>query len=286
MRSVVLVGVASFAAAACATTPIAEKSSSTPAIHLTDSAPATPHWISLPAAPVPDSARDTTQWRLRFDSTPAPGVGVWESGTKDGCTLGPAIAPTMSPTSRGYITARHCDTPAAVDAVTFADAGHADARPVGVYTPSAGPLDATTVWMNPGTATPTTIAGHKVAGVLTEAAVKELPTRWPDSAKATPVCVYGAVTGFACGELSFTDQLTVKVRTAPGDSGAPMFLVDGNTGAITLLGLLTRGVDDVTLGEFLEPALKQGGAMAVTDRSAAISPAKDKRYSDRAVATA
>lgn len=278
--------IAAAAVSACA--PASEKpwpnagaGSSTAAV----AKPVTHTWISLAAQPVPVAERDTTQWRLRFGATAAPGTGVWEGA--QGCTLGPVVAPEMSSSGRGFLTAGHCDIAGTATVVAYADAGHADPRPVGVYTPAppAGrPTDVVSLWTSPGVAGAPSIAGHRVAGVMTQAAVKALPTAWTEGATATPVCIYGAVSGLLCGELAFTDRLTVRLRADHGDSGAPMFVVDETTGDVTLIGVLTdSNLGEHGFGEFLEPALDDLDANVVVDPAAATAVKGDPIYSDRVV---
>lgn len=236
-------------------------------------------WVSdLPAQPVPADRRDTSEWQLRFDSVPAPGVGIWEQGTDNGCTLGPVVAPTMSETSRGYLTAGHCDSVVVADAVIYADANRTDARRVGVYTGTVdeGYRDSTALWVT-GTAAPASIAGRPVAGLLTKAAVKELPTN-------TAVCVDGAVSGVICGPLSEADgdRIQIEVPTREGDSGAAVFLVS-DTGAATLVGQVKKSSTRYTYATFLESALADQHAKLVVDRSAATAAKGDPRYSDQTV---
>lgn len=245
------------------------------------------NWIGLPAQPVPDSEKDTTGHRF---GPLAPGVGIWEHNdgvaTDAGCTLGPAVAPSMSPANRGYLTAGHCDKPDRTQVLVFTDAPHASPQFVGVYTPArAGgrQVDATSMWVSPGTSTAASVAGHPVAGVLTAAALKQLVSA---PAPAPKACLYGAVSGLKCGDLVDADdnEISVDIATLPGDSGSPMFLVDGNTGATTLIGLLTDNSEGSTsYGVVADAALRSLGAKLVTDPAVAVDPHTDARYSDQAV---
>lgn len=249
--------------------------------------PAANSWIGLPAAPVPDGERDTTGHRF---GPLAPGVSVWEHeagvATDAGCTLGPAVAPTMSPTSRGYLLAGHCDKPDRTQVLVFTDPSHASPRPVGVYTPAPSggrKLDATSLWLQPGTSAPASIAGHPVAGVLTTAALKELVS---GSGPAPKACVYGAVTGLSCGDLIDADdkEVTVDIPVRKGDSGSPMFLYDESARAVTVIGVLTdnsRG--NTSYGVTAETALRSLGAKLVTDPAVAVDTRADARYSDQIV---
>jgi hypothetical protein len=246
--------------------------------------PVTNSWAALPAQPVPDSERDISLLHPRFSATAAPGVGVWEQGTSKVCTLGPAVAPTMSPASRGYLTAKHCDQPGEASAIIYADAAHTDARPLGVYTPrKPEDVDATSLWLQSGTAAPASIAGHPVAGVLTNAAVKSLVS---GSGPAPKVCVYGAVTGLACGDLIDADdnEISVDIPTREGDSGGTVFLYDEGTRAVTPIGLVSGGSGSYTYATYLHTALRSLGAQLVTDRSVAVDRSTDTRYSDQVTA--
>lgn len=240
------------------------------------------NWIKLDPQPVPDSERDISLLHPRFAATATPGVGVWEQGTTKVCSLGPAVAPTMSPTSRGYLTAKHCDQPGDAQAIIYADAAHADARPLGVYTPrKPEDIDATTLWLKPGATAPASIAGRPVAGALTKTAVRGLVS---GSAPAPKVCVYGAVTGLKCGDLIDADdtEISVDIATEHGDSGGAVFLVNGNTGAVTPIGLVSSGSGSYTYATYLDAALHDLGAELVTDPAAAVDPRIDSRYSDQA----
>lgn len=241
------------------------------------------NWISLPDVAVPPAERDISLLHPRFSATAAPGVGVWEQGTDKVCTLGPAVAPTMNLDRRGYLTAKHCDQPGTAQAIIYADAAHADPRPLGVYTPrKPNSLDATSLWLASDAATPASIAGHPVAGVLTDTALKELAS---GRAPAPKVCVYGAVSGLACGDLIDADdrELTVDIPTREGDSGAAVFLYDEGTRAVTLIGLVSSGNDSFTYATYLDEALRELGAKLVTDPAVSIASATDPRYSDQAV---
>lgn len=248
------------------------------------SATVTDNWVGLPAAPVPDSQRDTTGHRF---GPVAPGVGVWEHGagiaTDTGCTLGPVVAPGMSPVNRGYLTAGHCDKPDRTQVLAFSDAAHASPQFVGVYTPApAGgrPVDAVSLWVAAGTSTPTSLAGHPVAGVLTKTAVSD------PKLEGQPVCLLGAVSGLVCATLVTVDgdEISVDIPTQKGDSGSPLFMVNGNTNAVTLVGLLTDNSQGSTsYGVVADTALHDLGAKLVTDPSVAVDAGRDTRYSDQTV---
>lgn len=210
----------------------------------------------------------------------APGTGIWEHTdgvpTDAGCTAGPVVAPSMSRSARGFLTAGHCDKPDRAQVLTFSDAEHRSPQSAGVYTPApreGRSVDATSLWIS-GTAAPATISGYPVAGVLTEAA-----TRSPELVGQT-VCVQGAVSGRVCGDLvDASGQIAMDAVTQPGDSGAAMFLVS-DTGAATVIGILTKRAvsGSGTYGVIAETALRELGAQVVTDRDAAAAVRGDTRY--------
>lgn len=239
------------------------------------------NWISMPAQPVPPAERDISLLHPRFSATVAPGVGVWEQGTDKVCTLGPAVAPEMDLDRRGYLTAKHCDQPGTAQAVIYADAAHTDPRPLGVYTPrKPGSLDATSLWLASDAAAHASIAGRPVAGVLTKPALRAMVS---GPAPAPKACVYGAVSGLKCGDLIDADdtEISVEVPTGEGDSGSAVFLVDGNTGGVTPIGLVSSGSGSFTYATYLDQVLREVGAKLVTDPAVAVDPRTDARYSDQ-----
>lgn len=241
------------------------------------------NWIGLPDEAVPPAERDISLLHPRFSATAAPGVGVWEQGTDKVCTLGPVVAPEMNLDRRGYLTAKHCDQPGTAQAIIYADAAHADPRPLGVYTPrKPNSLDATPLWLASDAAAPASIAGRPVAGVLTKPALQAMVS---GPAAAPKVCIYGAVSGLKCGELIDADdtEISVDIPTGEGDSGSPVFLVDGNTGSVTPIGLVSSGSGSFTYATYLDQALREVGAKLVTDPAVAVKPRTDARYSDQAI---
>lgn len=248
------------------------------------SAAVTDNWISLPAESVPDKERDTAGHRF---GPLAPGVGIWEHAagvaTDTGCTLGPAVAPEMNLARRGYLTAGHCDQPDRNQVLTFSDAAHTNPEFVGVYTPrKPGSLDATSLWLASDAAAPASIAGHPVAGVLTKSAVSD------PKLEGQPVCVYAAVSGLKCGTLVTVDgdEISVDIPTLPGDSGSPLFMVNGNTDAATLIGVLTdNSAGSTSYGVVADTALRDLGAKLVTDPAVTVAPRTDARYSDQSITT-
>lgn len=250
------------------------------------SAAVSDNWTSLDPVPVPDKEKDATGHRF---GPLAPGVGIWEHAagvaTDTGCTLGPAVAPDMAPANRGFLTAGHCDKPDRTQVLTFADAAHAAPQFVGVYTPApvgGRPVDVTSLWLTPGTTAPSGIAGHSVAGVLTKPALQAMVS---GPAAAPKVCIYGAVSGLKCGDLVDADgtEISTEISTRNGDSGSPLFMVNGNTDAVTLIGLVSSGSGSFTYAIYLDQALREVGAKLVTDPAVAVDAGTDSRYSDQAV---
>lgn len=268
--------VAAVALSACGTSTAGEAVSDRGGAETSAGVVAKPtRWISdLTSQSVPAEQRDTAGYRFGPLAT---GTGIWEHSdgvsTDAGCTAGPVVAPTMSPTNRGYLTAAHCDKPDRARVLTFADASHTNPQFVGVYTPrKPGSLDATSLWIT-DTTTVASIAGHPVAGALTEEA-----TRAPELIGQT-VCVLGAVSGLVCGKLAdATAQIVVDATTHEGDSGSAMFLVS-DTGAATLIGILTKSEKTGgTYGVIADTALRELGAQVVTDPVAAAAVRGDTRY--------
>jgi hypothetical protein len=116
-----------------------------------------------------------------------------------------------------------------------------------------------------------------VAGVLTAAAVKDLPM-------GTLVCFDGAMSGVVCGPLTDTadnGQLRFAVTPIGGDSGAPVFLVDHDTKAATLVGILKARitVTKMATATYLDSALARIMTLALVDPHAAAGVAGDARYS-------
>lgn len=270
--------VAAVALSACGTSTAGEAVSDRGGAETSAGVVAKPtRWISdLTSQSVPAEQRDTAGYRFGPLAT---GTGIWEHSdgvsTDAGCTAGPVVAPTMSPTNRGYLTAGHCDKPDRSRVLTFSDAAHASPQFVGVYTPAPAAgrrVDATSLWTTDAT-TVASIAGYPVAGALTEEA-----TRAPELIGQT-VCVLGAVSGLVCGKLAdATAQIVVDATTHEGDSGSAMFLVS-DTGAATLIGILTKSEKTGgTYGVIADTALRELGAQVVTDPVAAAAVRGDTRY--------
>lgn len=220
------------------------------------------NWVSVPASAV---------------SVPA-GVlapGAWMSIPERGkfCTLGSGI---RAGDRTGFTTAGHCgDDGMAVR--LDSDSG----APLGVlsdidesYDSVAEVLsDSAAVWTNTPAPAAATVAGLPVAGVMTRDGAMTLKS-------GTPICFDGATSGLVCSPLksALITSLVVDGMAVGGDSGAPAFVVDGDTGAATLIGIV-KMVKNMTTVTYLDPALERIGAQALVDPSAAVAVAGDPRYS-------
>lgn len=191
-------------------------------------------------------------------------ITLTQSATGAPCTAGPAVAAAAAAGHRGYLTAGHCDQ---VPGSSVTAGGQAVAPYTGTV---AGTYGATVTW-GASDASPT-VAGRKVAGVLTREATQKLDFH-------TPVCMAGAVSGVRCGLLVDADDegIEAKVSTVPGDSGSPLFLV-GPRGVV-LIGLVEESAEPYTYAAYLDPLLAQMGAKALVDRNSAVDPRTDSRYS-------
>jgi hypothetical protein len=205
----------------------------------------------------------------------APGAEV-AVGTPAGwgsCTLGAGI---RAGDRTGFATAGHCDRYG--DTVRLDSASGA---PLGVLSDADKSYDivaevlsdSAAVWTNTPAPAAATVAGLPVAGVMTRDGAMTLKS-------GTPVCFDGATSGLVCSPLksALITSLVVDGVAVGGDSGAPAFVVDGDTGAVTLLGIV-KMVKNMTTVTYLDPALERLGAQALVDPTSAASVAGDPRYS-------
>lgn len=249
----------------------------------------------VPAAPMPTPApvdyEDVTNRGVVFmdngvpspqsySPVPAPGVTI-VAGDGQMCGLGPAIR-SMDGLFVGYVSAGHCNPDVGDRRFSYNSSPDQLLVPLAAMTDAlddgAG-IDSGAIWIaqEGGSRLAQTWA---VAGVLTAEAVAALPPG--------PVCLLGAVSGVQCGELidaSDRGRLRFAAESVDGDSGGPVFRVDAVTGHATLLGVLEGGNDFTTTATYLAPALDRLGAVAVVDRSAAVTVAGRPGYSDRVVLT-
>lgn len=228
-------------------------------------APKADNWVSVPA-----SASSVPAGVL------APGafidVGTAESGGS--CTLGAGI---RAGDRSGFVTAGHCDRygdMVRLDSSTGAPLGVLSDADKSYDSVAKVALDYAAVWTASPAPTAAMVAGLPVAGVMTREAASKLPS-------GTPICFDGATSGVTCSPLKLagiTSLLTDSVAVG-GDSGSPVFVVDGNTGAATLLGIMSGSNADLTEVAYLDPALERLSAQALVDPTAAAAVAGDPRYS-------
>lgn len=208
-------------------------------------------WLTIPAEQVAAAPK-----RIELTQT--------ASGAR--CTAGPAIAAASTPTRRGFVAAGHCDE---VPGSTVTVGGES----IEPYTDTRRGDRGVTVAWGTANAAPTVAGGFKVAGVLKQPAVQRLEY-------GTPVCMDGAISGVRCGTVTENDAsgIYVKMPIERGDSGAPLFLVS-DRGTATLIGIVEQRSNGFTFGAYLDPLLDEVGAKVLTDRTAAIDPSTDPRYS-------
>lgn len=207
-----------------------------------------------------EGERDATQYRAQFGLDPLPGVEIIhakgsEAGDTVPCTLGPAV-------TAGYLTAGHCAQDYSADQYLMGSPT-GDPRLLGTATPVvAGPVDAAVIETSRVSAGATEIGGSwPVAGVLTAAGVQQLVPR------GSYVCFDGAVSGVRCGaRLADAGEMIQFASGAQhGDSGSPVFLVNGD-GRAALVGIVTTSdLSTVTTATYLETALMATGTAVKLD---------------------
>ncbi|WP_113964561.1 hypothetical protein [Mycobacterium shimoidei] len=207
-----------------------------------------------------EGERDATQYRAQFGLDPLPGVEIIHAKGSDAgdtvpCTLGPAVA-------AGYLTAGHCAQDYSADQYLMGSPT-GDPRLLGTATPVvAGPVDAAVIETSRVSIGATRISGSwPVAGVLTAAGVQQLVPL------GSYVCFDGAVSGVRCGaRLADADEMIQFASGAKhGDSGSPVFLVNGD-GRAALVGIVTTSdLSAVTSATYLETALMATGTAVKLD---------------------
>lgn len=207
-----------------------------------------------------EGERDATQYRAQFGLDPLPGVEIIHAKGSDAgdtvpCTLGPAVA-------TGYLTAGHCAQDYSADQYLMGSPT-GDPRLLGTATPVvAGPVDAAVIETSRVSAGATQIGGSwPVAGVLTAAGVQQLVPL------GSFVCFDGAVSGVRCGaRLADAGEMIQFASGAQhGDSGSPVFLVNGD-GRAALVGIVTTSdLSTVTTATYLETALMATGTAVRLD---------------------
>ncbi|MGV0633859.1 hypothetical protein ABQE69_10785 [Mycolicibacillus trivialis] len=207
-----------------------------------------------------EGERDATQYRAQFGLDPLPGVEIIHAKGSDAgdtvpCTLGPAVA-------AGYLTAGHCAQDYSADQYLMGSPT-GDPRLLGTATPVvAGPVDAAVIETSRVSAGATQIGGSwPVAGVLTAAGVQQLVPL------GSYVCFDGAVSGVRCGaRLADAGEMIQFASGAKhGDSGSPVFLVNGD-GRAALVGIVTTSdLSAITSATYLDAALMATGTAARLD---------------------
>jgi hypothetical protein len=193
-----------------------------------------------------------------------------------GCTLGAGI---RAGDRTGFVTAGHCGNGdgdmVRLDSVTGAPLGVITDADEGYDSVAKVALDYAAVWTDAPAPNAATVAGLPVAGVMTREAAATLK-------RGTPICFDGATSGVVCSPLKLAGitSLLTDSTAVGGDSGSPVFVVDGETGAATLLGIMSGSNADLTEVAYLDPALERLGAQALVDPTAAASVAGDPRYSN------
>ena len=145
--------------------------------------------------------------------------------------------------------------------------------------PTGGPVvDTAVVKVTvPVTSAAARVADLPIAGVMTLAGVQKL-------SRGTTVCFDGVTSGVRCAPLSAatSEGLEIDGMAQGGDSGSPVFLVDGDTRAVTLIGV-TSGIamdgSKLLLATYLDPTLTRFGAQVLVDPAASAAVSGDPRYS-------
>jgi len=210
----------------------------------------------------------------------APGalIALVGEGGGFGCTLGAGI---RAGDRTGFVTAGHCGNGdgdmVRLDSVTGAPLGVLSDADESYDSVAKVALDYAAVWTSAPAPNAATVAGLPVAGVMTREAASKLP-------KGTPICFDGATSDLSCAPLRFADSISLRLdgEARPGDSGSPVFIVDGDTGAATLIGIMSGGDANDAEITYLDPALERLGAQALVDPTAAATVAGDSRYSSSA----
>ncbi len=214
-------------------------------------------------APVPDSA--SSEWvdvtgqgttlprddeHRQYSPTPVPGSAIftWPAGGGEAgsCTLGVAVR-EVGGDRTGFLTAAHCgEAPYEPTQFLASGPGPGDvvAEPLGELTEMSDITDTGIIW-TPRAAATNTIAGFPIGGSMSEEVVTELP-------KGTPICLDGAVSGVVCSPLYGVVNNKISYgHTERGDSGAPVFVVNG-AGVATLIGVHSGAYSASILAQTLQ----------------------------------
>ncbi|WP_235687348.1 S1 family peptidase [Mycobacteroides chelonae] len=254
---------AAVALSACSTgvagQPVADPTTASSATVAIPSAAPESTWLTIPAEQAAAAPR-----RVQLLQTAADGA------TKR-CTAGPAVVAEAGAARRGYLAAGHCDG-------RPGSSVSADGEAVEPYTSTRlGDRGVTVTW-GTANAAPTVAGGFRIAGVLKQHAVQQLP-------QGTTVCMDSNVSGVRCGPVVENDGtgIYLDLPSERGDSGAPLFLVS-DRGTATLIGLAEQRSAGYTFGAYLDPLLDEVGAKALVDPAVAVNPASDPRYSSATTA--
>lgn len=206
----------------------------------------------------------------QFAVAPTPGVlishrttATTSSDGTSGCTLGPAVTVGNRP---AFLTAGHCSDSGASQYASTGP-GPTDVRELGPAVQAVseqasgvdGVLDDRALIFTKDAAGSSMMARTwPIAGSLPLERTRELPT-------GTPICVNAARSRIRCGGLisATGDRLRFEVVTEEGDSGAPVFVVDGH-GRATVVALLLGGNDATSTSTFIEPTLRAFNATLLT----------------------
>ncbi|SIF24634.1 chymotrypsin family serine protease [Mycobacteroides abscessus] len=245
----------------------------------------TPEWVSVPWMKV-----NANKGGDQFGGVPTPGIVIAQEngdGAPYRCTLGAAIH--TADDTPAFLTAGHCDENPGHELWLYPSAEISGLDVVRLPQPYANVADSddkrdpktgvvsdhAVVPLTKLSSYATVIAGnYRVAGVLTTTAAKALAAK-------TPICFDGAVSGLRCGVVSQgSDNGALRFASAPGaptdntpfiskgDSGGPVFVVDGQK-RVALVGLLSSGTEAGDTGwvSYLDSELAAVGAKAVLDPS-------------------
>ncbi|OHU33358.1 hypothetical protein BKG79_22410 [Mycobacteroides chelonae] len=251
------------------------------------SATVRPVWVTAPWTGKVNANKAGDQ----YGATPVPGITIAQKQGEASpyrCTIGPAVR--SADHGPAFLTAGHCDKTSNSPLFVYPspDISGADALQLpGVYTRSdahdtpdigTGLVSDSALVPVTSVARPATKIADKyaIAGVLTTAAVKQLPA-------GTPVCFDGARSGVQCGQLTAANDAGVVRFDADGrigDSGGPVFLLDQQNRAV-LIGIVKGGLEDGsdTSASYLEPALMRLGAAVELDPT--VEPFTGNDFSDR-----
>ncbi|MGD3152878.1 hypothetical protein [Tsukamurella tyrosinosolvens] len=213
---------------------------------------------ALPAGPwvTPPEADDSAPEEAKSYGRPGPGVSVTDG--KGQCTLGYAIESSRG--EIGFLTAGHCVSDVTTPLTTTDNDGTRHTLTPYSASVNGGGIDIALTYL------PTNSAPYfssitqriRVKGWLTAAQVRALPN-------GTPICVSGGHAFIRCGgkKSSSATMIAWDGSAFPGDSGAPVFIVNpvGNAYAVGLLRGGDGSGDDVrgNNATLIAPALSRWG---------------------------